>query len=166
MGVPLQLTLYFSLDAFRILSLSLTFAIFICHLPLGRSVWVQLVLNPLCFLYLDICFLLQSLETFSHNFFKYIFTPPLSFSSPLVSLLCIDWPSLYYPIDLLYCFLFFFIWLSVCYSDWVIFIILSSKSFSYPLHYSFSWPMPLAQLSFLEMIFLSFLGLLLLYGSL
>ena len=36
-----------------------------------------LIWDPLCFLYLDICFLLQVWEVFSHNFLKYIFDPSL-----------------------------------------------------------------------------------------
>ena len=45
------------------------------------SVWVHLVCDPLCFLYLVICFFLQVWEVFSCNFLKYIFIPFLSLFS-------------------------------------------------------------------------------------
>ena len=56
------------------------------------------------------------------------FQSPFLFLLRLEFLLCVDWPALYYPIDLLYCFHVFFIWFSVCCPDWVISIILSSTS--------------------------------------
>ena len=76
MVVPLYVTLCFYLAAFRIISLTM-FAILlmICWC---RSFGVHLVWDSLCFLYLDICFLLQVWEVFSHNFIKYIFHSFLS----------------------------------------------------------------------------------------
>ena len=71
------MTLCFSLTAFRILFL--TFAVLWYFL-----VWfleVYLIWDPLCFLYLDICFLFQVCEVFSHTFLKYIFNL-FSLSSP------------------------------------------------------------------------------------
>ena len=38
---------------------------------------------------------------------SYLLSIPLSFLSPLLSLLCVDWHTLYYPIGLLYYFDFF-----------------------------------------------------------
>ena len=52
------------------------------------SVCVPLVLDLLSFVYLDICLLLQAWEIFSHNFFKYIFNPPFSFSSFWNPIMC------------------------------------------------------------------------------
>ena len=49
------------------------------------------------------------------------------FLLPLESILCINLPALYYPIGLIFL-SFFSIWFSVCCPDWVISIILSSKS--------------------------------------
>ena len=43
-------------------------------------------------------------------------------------LLCVDWLTLYCSIGLLYFFHVFVIWFSVCCTDWVISIFLSSKS--------------------------------------
>ena len=89
-------------------------------------VWVQLVWGPLCFLYLGICFL-KDCKGFSHDFFKYIFSPLFfffSFWNPynvLIGLLYISHRSLI----LLSC---FFMWFSVCCPDCVISIILPSKS--------------------------------------
>ena len=40
-----------------------------------RSLWVCLVWDSLCFLYLKICFLLQVWEVCTDNFIKYIFNP-------------------------------------------------------------------------------------------
>ena len=65
-------------------------------------------------------------EVFSYYFIKYIFNP-LFFLFPLESLLCIDWHALYFSIDLILL-SFFFHLLSVCCPDWVISIILSSRS--------------------------------------
>ena len=42
------------------------------------SVWVHFVWDTLCFLYLDICFLPQVWELFSHNFIRYILDSFLS----------------------------------------------------------------------------------------
>ena len=80
MRVPLYMALCFSLVAFRILSLLLTFVILFCCV-LVESVWVHLIWGPLCFLYLDICLFFQVWEVFSRNFIKYIFHP-FSLSSP------------------------------------------------------------------------------------
>ena len=88
------------------------------------SVWVHLIWDLLYFLHLNIYFLLEVWEFFSHYFFKYIFDPLLSLLS--------FW-HLYFS-----CFIlshksrmllsFVFICLSVCCSDWVISIILFSRS--------------------------------------
>ena len=107
---------------------------------LGFSVWVHLVWDPLCFLYLDICFLLQDWDIFSHNFIKYILDPILSLSSfwdlynvpYIVNVGILDViPEIFelfllsfsfFPSFLLSFFLF-----SFCSSVWVISIILSSR---------------------------------------
>ena len=80
MGVPLYMTLCFSLATFRIL-----FIFKLCYfnydMSRSGSVWVYFVWDPLCFLNLDICFLLQVWEFFSHissNTFSTLF----SLSSP------------------------------------------------------------------------------------
>ena len=89
------------------------------------SVWVHLVWHSLCFPYLDIYFLLQVQKVFSHNFIKYIFDPFLSlfFWDPCnanVSMLDVL-PEIPQTVLILkICF-------SFCCSDWVIFIILSSR---------------------------------------
>ena len=70
------------------------------------SVLVYIIWGPLCFLYLNICFLVQIREAFSCNFFKHIFYPLLSLPLPDL-LLWIDWHILYYPIALVCCFHFF-----------------------------------------------------------
>lgn len=100
----------------------------VCHFNMSccRSVVVHLVQNPLCFLYLNICFLDYIWEVFSHDFFKYIFSPLFSFFS-FQNPDYVQTGTLYIiPIGLSYCFHFFPpIWLSVCYSDWLLTIILS-----------------------------------------
>ena len=101
-GFPVINSLFLNV-AFRILSLS--FAIFYYNILWCGSVWVYLFWNLLCFLYLDIYRLLQVWEDFSHNFFKYVFSPLFLLLS---SLLCVDWHALLYPVGLLYCFNFFF----------------------------------------------------------
>ena len=78
MGVLLYVTLCFSLVVFRILSVTFTILIMICC---GVGPWVHLVWDPVCFLCLDICLLLQPWEVSSHNFIRYIFYPLLSLSS-------------------------------------------------------------------------------------
>ena len=93
-------------------------------------VWVQFVWGPLWFLFLDIFFL--KFGKFSAIISSNIFSIPCSFLLLLVYLLCIVWPTLYYPIDLLYWFHVFFFWFSVYCHDWVISIILSSKSIICP----------------------------------
>ena len=57
---------------------SFTFAVLNYDMSWYVSVWVHLVWDPLCFLYLDIRFLLQVWEIFSHNFTKYVLDPLLS----------------------------------------------------------------------------------------
>ena len=66
----------------------------------GSSVWIHLVWGPLCFLYLDACFL-YIWKVFNHNFPKYIFNP-LSFFFSSGNLLCVHWPALYHPLYLLF----------------------------------------------------------------
>ena len=69
----------FSLAAFKILSLSLTFAILIYY----ASVWVFYrlsLLDSLPSLYLDFCFLLQVQDVISHDFIKSISDHFLSLS--------------------------------------------------------------------------------------
>ena len=107
----------------------LTFAIFI--MSWCRSLWVHLIWDPPCFLYLDICFLLQVWGVFSHNFFKYIFSPLFSFFpfwNPCY--LQIGTLQIIPQVGLLHCFHFFFflIQLSSCCSGWIISIILPSRS--------------------------------------
>ena len=128
-----------------------------------RCVWVCLIWNTLCFLYLNICFLLWVWEVSSHNFLKYIVNPP--FLPLLVSLSCVDWQTLYYPVGVLHYFHFFsFGFLSAV----LISIFLSSRSllcsslffllftaFSPALvsaneFYNFSWFLLIVSSSFLE----------------
>ena len=67
-----------ALLAFRIFSLTFSIVIMVC---IGMGLFgVHLFWDPLCFLYMDICFLLQ-VEVISHNFFKYTFDILLSFLS-------------------------------------------------------------------------------------
>ena len=91
--------------------------------------------GAVCASCLDICFL-KIWIIFSHEFFKYIFNPfpPLQ----LKSLLCIDWHTFCYPIDLLLLCVFFF-WLSVYCPDWVLSIILSFKTLT---HFSALFTVP------------------------
>ena len=74
-------------------------------------------------------------EVFSHSFFFSVCFWLLFLFLPLLqSPICIDWQALYYSIGLLHCFhlfIYFFIWFSVCCSDWVISIILSSTQISH-----------------------------------
>jgi len=84
---------------------------------------VHLIWDLLCFLNLDICFLLQVREIFNHNFFKYTLDPLLCFSAcnaNVGTLKC-------YFRALLGCFHlnFFF---PVCSADWLFYIFLSSSS--------------------------------------
>ena len=67
------------------------------------------------------------LESFQTWFLQIYFQSPFVFLLLLESLLCIDWPALFYPIDLILL-SWFFIWFSVCCPDWVISITFSSKS--------------------------------------
>jgi len=117
--------LCFSLASFRILSL--TFAIFII-ICLGVGLFGFNLFGAFC----APCILLSvffRFEKFSAIISSNIFSIPFSFSSPLEFLvLCVDWPTLYYAIGLLYCFHVFFIWFSICSPVWVISIILSSTS--------------------------------------
>ena len=119
------MTLCFSLAVLKILFI-FNFCHFNYNMSWYRSVWGHLVWDPLCFLYLDICFLIQVWEFFSYNFFKYIFDPLFSFFS--------FWNTYYVQIGMFYTtpqsliLLSFFIWLSVCCFDWIISIILSSRS--------------------------------------
>ena len=63
------ITSCFSLAAFKILPLSLTFDILIV-MCLSGSLWVHFICNSLGFLDLDICFFPQVREVSSHYFFK------------------------------------------------------------------------------------------------
>ena len=81
----------------------------------------------LCFLYLDICFLLQDQDAFSHNFIECIFDPFLSCSSgtPIMHrLVCLLLSK-----GSLKLFSFCKSCFSFCYSDWVSSIILSFRAF-------------------------------------
>ena len=79
MGVPLYMTVFF------LLPLNCLFVFKFYHFNYGTfwcvSLSVHLVWDILCLLYLDICFLLQVQEVFSHNFIKYIFDTFLSLFS-------------------------------------------------------------------------------------
>ena len=70
METPLQVTNLFSLAAFKIHSLSLTFGILI--MSWCGPLWTQLVQNSLCFLDLYVQFLHQIKEVIFHYFFKQI----------------------------------------------------------------------------------------------
>ena len=104
----------------------MSFELLLLYIYWYRYLDVHLVWDFLCFLYQDICFLLQVWEFFSHNLFKYIFDSQFSFFPSGIPL-CVDRHTLYYPTDLIYCF-FFHTCLSVCHSDWMISIILFSRS--------------------------------------
>ena len=72
MGVPfIQLFLFLPLELSD-------FCHFNDNMSWCGSVWVHLVWDPLCLLNLEICFLLQVWEFFSHDFVKYIFDPLFS----------------------------------------------------------------------------------------
>ena len=73
---------------FLLLPLKFSFAILIVVCLGVGSVWVHLVWDPLCLLYLNICFCLQVWEVFSDNFLKYIFDPLLPLSSSGTPIMC------------------------------------------------------------------------------
>ena len=83
------------------------------------SVWVHLIWDPLCFLYLDICFLLQVWDVFSHNFIKDMFNPLLSLLLLLGYLMLSQWSLKLFPLRKMF--------FSFCCSDCVLSIILSSS---------------------------------------
>ena len=92
MAVPLDVTLFFS-------CWNLNFFIFFYFnydVSWHGSLWVHLVWKPLCLLYLDICFLLQVWEVFSHNFIKYIFYSFLFLCCAKSLQLCLTLPD---PMD-------------------------------------------------------------------
>ena len=70
MGTVLWVTLSFSLVAFKILSLSLTFGISIMICSWCGPLWVQLFGVSLCFLDLYVYFLHQIRKVFFHYFFR------------------------------------------------------------------------------------------------
>ena len=89
MWVPLSMTLYFSLAAFRIISLN--FAIFIM-VYLGMGLFGFISFRTLCNSHTWISFLLQVWEVFGHNLIRNIFYPFLSLLSslsgiPIISML-------------------------------------------------------------------------------
>ena len=123
MGVPLKLTLCFSLAAFRIFSLTFAIVIITC---VGLGLFGFNLFGDLC----ASCILRSvslDLESFQAIISSIYFYFPFLFFS--------FWNPYYQQIGLLYIiphisyivFIFFFIWLSVCCPDWVISIILSSK---------------------------------------
>ena len=77
---PWPVCLGWPYTAWLIVSLSLTRLWSMWLISWYQSIWVHLVWHPVCFLYLDICFL-QVWKIFSYNFMEYIFNPP-SLSSP------------------------------------------------------------------------------------
>ena len=71
------------------------------------------------------------LECFQPYLLQIHFKLPFLFLLFLESLLCVDWCTLYYPIDLLYCFyfiLFFICFLFGAMTDWMIAVLLSFGS--------------------------------------
>ena len=124
------MTLCFSLHALSIIYLIFAIIIVIC---LGVDLFGFIFLwDSLCFLYLYIYIILQVWDIFIHNFIKYIFNFLLSphFGTPIKHIfLC--WILYYRPLNLSS----FLICFSLGCSDWVIFIILSSRS---PIHSSVS----------------------------
>ena len=122
MVVPLYMTIYFSLAAFRILSLTSAVLIMLC---LGVSLLGFFLLGTLCDFYIRVSVSLfrfvKFLAIISLNRFLILFFL-------LEPLQCECWHFLCGTIDLVCCFVFVFIYLSVCCSDWVISIILSSRS--------------------------------------
>ena len=123
MVVPLYMTIYFSLAAFRILSLMHAVLIMLC---LGVNLLGFFLLGTLC----DSCIRESCIRVF--RFVKVLVIISLNRFLILFFLLeplqCECWHFLCYTIDLVCCFVFIFICLSVCCSDWVISIILSSRS--------------------------------------
>ena len=78
------------------------FCHFYYNISWSEPVCFQLVWSLLCFPYLNIFSFRSGL--FSAVIYSNIFSIPFSFLLLLETLLCMDWPTLYYPIDLLYCF--------------------------------------------------------------
>ena len=118
--------LCFAFVAFRILSL--TFAIFIV-ICLGVGLFGFNIFGAFC----SSCILISvsfRFGKFSDIISSNIFSIPFYFSSSGIPL-CVDWPTSYYPIDVLYCSHGFFIWFSVCCPDWVISIFLWLGDFHY-----------------------------------
>ena len=93
-------------------------------------VWSRLVWDSPCFLYLDICLLLQAWEVFSHNFLKCFFKIS-SLSCLLGPLWCWYWYTWCYPKDRLLCFNFF----SLLFFSRVVFIILPSTPLTHFLYH-------------------------------
>ena len=128
------------------LMLPLEFSLNICcfdnDASLCRSAWVYLIWDPLFLLLLAICFHLQYWNVFTHNFISYILM--LSFFLPLRPLYCGCWYVWFYLTSKF--FSFFKICFSFCYSDLVIFIILSCRSLTCSLYhlvwYSFLLQIP------------------------
>ena len=91
---------------------------------------VLLVWDHLCFLYVDIYFLLSIWEMFSHDVFKYVFYPLLSLPvlKPPIMFIDMFYSSLYISFSAFFPFFFFLKFFSVYGSIWMIFIILSSRS--------------------------------------
>ena len=84
---------------------------------------VHLIWDLLCFLNLDICFLLQVREIFNHNFFKYTLDPLLCFSACNAN---VGTLKCYFRALLGWFHLNFFF--PVCSADWLFYIFLSSSS--------------------------------------
>ena len=159
--------LCFSLAAFRILSLTFATFIIIC---LGVGLFGFNLFGPLCayFILISVSF---RFAKFSAIISSNIVSIPFLFLHLLGSLLCIDWPTLYFPIDLLYCFHVF----SFGFLSWLRpqekqslntgederrrvgpLFYLPSHLFV-PLQYLFCSSMPLTQLVTLQMNFLTFI---------
>ena len=105
----------------------LLYLIFVISImSLCRSVWVHLVWDTLCFLYL---FPSLGLGNFQPKFLQIHFVLPFLFLFLLGSLLSIGWHTLYFPMGL-----------SICSFAWVISIIVSSRSAL--LYYSICYLLP------------------------
>ena len=81
MGVPLYVTCCFSLAAFNILSLLLSFAI-LTTMCLGVNVFVFILFGTLCASWTWMSVFFHMLGTFSAIMFSNMFSAPFSLSSP------------------------------------------------------------------------------------
>ena len=135
------------------LSLSFTFAILIM-ICLGVGLYGFILFGILCVSYTCITVSFFMFGKFSAIISSNTFLISSLSLLLLESLLCIGWHVFYYPIGHLRCFKFFFICLTVCCSDWVISIILSSRWLTHS-SVSLSWLFIASRLVFISAVELS-----------